>query len=400
MSSGNPAGGLTAEAPREAAPPRFNEKLGICHLLSGDLWAGAEVQVAGLLQALSGRTRLEIVAILLNEGRLAEVLRDSGIEVAVIPETRHGFLEILGQATSYLQSRNIHVVHSHRYKENLLGALLARRCRIPFVVRTEHGRPEPFHGVRMWKHQILQMVDRGLAAWGTDYVVSVSGELKRHLSRYVAPGRIAVIPNALDAERVHSSFSVSEAKLRLSIPEEHPVIGFAGRLVPVKRLDLFLAAAQEIADRVSNCMFVIAGEGSERVRLQQIASASGLADRVLFLGQRSDIYDVLRAFDIFVLSSDHEGLPMVLLEALSTGIAVVARSVGGIPEVIEHGVSGLLLDSADPRLLAGACVQLLENPALRTRLGRAGAARVAAHFAVEPTADQVCHLYESLCVNL
>jgi len=105
----------------------------------------------------------------------------------------------------------------------------------------------------------------------------------------------------------------------------------------------------------------------------------------------------LRAFDIFVLCSDHEGLPMVLLEALYLGIAVVARRVGGIPEVLEDRVSGLLVDSADPRMLAEACLRILKDSELRTRLAEAGCSRMASAFSAEQTADRVSVLYLSLC---
>jgi L-malate glycosyltransferase len=274
---------------------------------------------------------------------------------------------------------------------------VARRCRVPFVVRTQHGGPEPFNGLPYLKQRVLRQVDRLVANYATDRVISVSAELQPRLSKYVNPRRIAVIPNGLDTKNVRSDLTPLQAKRRLNIPASYPVLGYAGRLAPIKRLDIFLEAAQEVARRIPDSKFVMAGDGSERVRLEEMARALGLQHRVLFLGHRDDIYDVLRALDLFVLCSDHEGLPMVLLEALHLGVAVVARRVGGIPEVVEDGVSGSLIHSADPRALADACVLLLEDHNRRTRLTQGGQSRVAERFSAERTAAGVADLYVSLC---
>ncbi|MGH9447951.1 MAG: glycosyltransferase, partial [Terriglobia bacterium] len=323
----------------------------VCHLVSGDLWAGAEAQVAALLRGLSCKQAFQLSAILLNEGRLAEEIRHCGIPVEVIPESQRSFPGLVKEAAKFLRARRIRILHSHRYKENLLAALLARLCRIPAVVRTEHGAPEPFGGLKALKHGFLQQTDRLVARYATDAVISVSAELQSHLARYVGAEKIALIPNGLDLSAVGSSLSPAEAKRRLNIPAASLVLGYAGRLAPIKRLDTFVAAAKEIASRIPETTFVIAGDGSEKERLQHAVVNAGVEDRFIFLGHRDDIYDVLRAFDIFVLCSGHEGLPIVLLEALHLGVPVVARRVGGIPEVVQHAVSGLLVDSADPRAL-------------------------------------------------
>ena len=127
-----------------------------------------------------------------------------------------------------------------------------------------------------------------------------------------------------------------------------------------------------------------------------MAQSLGISECVLFLGHRDDIYDVLRAFDLLVLSSDHEGLPMVLLEAQCLGIVVVARAVGGIPDVIQDGVNGLLVDSNDPRSLAQACLRALSDRARSERLAEAGVLSVTNNFAAATTAQQVARLYSSL----
>ena len=395
MSPGTPR--VVSRNPSRLPISEAEHSIAVCHVASGDLWAGAEAQAASLLRALARRENLSLMAILLNEGRLAQEMRACGIEVKVIPESTTGILATLWEATRYLRGRRIHILHSHRYKENVLAALLAWTCRVPFVVRTQHGLPEPFGGARGWKQKLVQRLDRFVARFATDRVISVSSELRGHLSRYVDPRKVVVINNGLDTERVSSSLSSSEAKQRLGIPAFCRTLGYAGRFEPVKRLDLFLAAAKLIAGQIPNVRFILVGTGSEEARLREIARAQGLENSVMFLGHRNDIYDVLRAMEVFVLCSDHEGLPMVLLEALHLGVPVVGRRVGGLPEVIEDGADGLLLGSAGPADLAHACLSILENEPLREQMARAGTEVVAGHFSVAQTAEKVARLYSSLC---
>ena len=376
--------------------PVSAEKIEVCHVASGDRWAGAEVQLATLLKALVHRKDLILSAIFLNEGRLAEEARRCGIEVRVIPEAEHTFFQILSEATRFLSGRNVRILHSHRYKENVLAALLARRCRVPFLVRSQHGAPEPFASWRHYKQGLIQSLDRLVARYCTDCVVSVSGELRTQLTLYLPARKVVTIYNGIDPEKVHSPLSVSEAKQRLGIREECWVVGTVGRLDPVKRVDIFLAAAQQIVASQPSARFVIAGEGQEELRLRELARSLRLQDQVLFLGHREDIYDVLRALDIFVLCSDHEGLPMALLEALYLGVLVVARPVGGIPEVIQDGVNAVLVDSADPFALAKECLHILADDDRRKRMAQAGIRLIAEKFAVEQTAAEVAQLYRSL----
>jgi glycosyltransferase involved in cell wall biosynthesis len=267
---------------------------------------------------------------------------------------------------------------------------------IPHVVRTQHGLPEPQTGMRRLKQGLILSADRLVARRATDRVISVSSEMSRQLALRIDPRRIVTIPNGVDLEVVQSRFTAREAKERLGIPAESPVIGTAGRLEPVKRLDIFLRAAAAIRGERPITRFVIAGEGREAAHLKALAESLGIAEDVRFLGHRDDIYDVLPAFDLLVLSSDHEGLPMILLEAQCLGLVVVARSVGGIPDVIQDGVNGLLVDSNDPRSLAQACLRALSDRALSERLAEAGARLVASNFAASATARQVAQLYSTL----
>lgn len=376
--------------------PVTARRIAVCHVASGDRWAGAESQLAGLLTALQRVDDLSVSAIFLNEGRLAAEARQAGVEVCVFPEAEWSFLKICSEASRFVRSKRIQVLHSHRYKENLIAALVARRCHVPVHVSSSHGAPEPFAGSKHYKQRGIQLLDGLMARYSTDLVVSVSEDLRRQLIRHIPFAKVVTVYNGIDERQVFSALTVAEAKRRLGIPPDYGVVGTVGRLDPVKRLDIFLAAAQEIVISEANTKFVIAGEGDEEQTLRRLTHDLQLDDQVLFLGHRDDVFDVLRAMDVLVFCSDHEGLPMALLEALYLGVPVVARPVGGIAEVIQNGVSGVFVNSSDPRALAKECVNVLRDADGRKRMAEAGIRLVSAKFTAGNSAAEVARLYRLL----
>ncbi len=393
MSVGSP---LIAARPDPGPASSPRERVAVCHVASGDRWAGAEVQVATLLRALAQRGDVALSAILLNQGRLADELRTAGIAVVVLPENQMGFLAILDRAAEWLRRNPVQVLHSHRYKENLLAAALSRRCKVSVLVRSQHGLPEPFTGWKKLKQRCLQFADRQLARWATQAVIGVSEELVEQLRRRGSSNNLVLVRNGIAVDSVQSALTLTQAKVRLGLPADAPVVGYAGRLEPIKRLDIFLETAHRISSQVPAARFLLAGEGSQLDPLRKLARNLAFEDRVMFTGHRDDLYDVLRAMDTFLLTSDHEGLPTVLLEAQCLGVPVVGRRVGGVGEVIRHDATGVLVDSSAPADLAAACVRLLSDSGLRDRLAAAGREAVRS-FDIQTSAAQVARLYFSLC---
>jgi glycosyltransferase involved in cell wall biosynthesis len=256
--------------------------------------------------------------------------------------------------------------------------------------------PEPFSGWKHLKLSCLEFSDRLVARWATDAVIGVSQELAQQLRQRTGSNKVILIRNGIALDRVHSALSAAQAKTRLGLPADALVVGNAGRLEPIKRLDLFLEAARLISAQFPKARFLLAGEGREAEHLRDLARALGLEDRVLLTGHRDDVHDVLRAMDVFLLTSDHEGLPMVLLEAQCLGVPVVARRVGGVAEVLRHDATGLLVDSAQPGELAAACVKLLTDPGARSRMADAGREAVR-QFDIQKSAAEVAQLYFARC---
>lgn len=368
----------------------------VCHILSGDRWAGLEVQAVTQITALARRDDVRVSAIVLNPGRVAEEIRSSGTEVVLVPEKENSFTRILWKATRELSGAGVDVLHAHRYKENFLSALLARRCRIPHLVRTQHGRPEKYFGMDWAKSVVAHSVDRLASRYAADCVIGVSGELRTYLETYLPARKIAIVANGLNLEQVVSGLTPVEAKTRLGIPARSPVIGNVGRIDAIKRPDLFVETSREILASLPEAHFVMAGEGKLLEATRRQIESLGLGARIHLLGPRSDPFDVLRALDLMLIASDQEGLPMVLLEAMALRVPVVSRRVGGIPEVIQHEVHGVLVNGDTPQALAQACVQALADSTRLAAMRNAAYSRVSREYSAESNAGAIVAVYRSL----
>ena len=373
-----------------------HEKIRVCHVASGDLWAGAEVQVYNLVSALHKVPTIDVSVVLLNSGRLADELVARGVEVKVIEESRNRFPAILRQADQWLAERAVDILHSHRFKENILSAMLKRRERARYLIQTVHGLPEPERGINKVKALIYGMVARRSTRRYADRVVAVSNDIGRVLNAMLDESRVIVVRNSVDIPAGVGSGERERIRSECHIAPEHLLIGTAGRFKPVKAYDHFLQAARIVADQLPNARFLIAGDGPLRQELEELAKHLGLADRVVFTGYRNDILAILASLDLFVMSSRHEGIPVVLLEAMALSKPVVVTAVGGMVEVIESEKSGLLVEAGNPRELARACLRLLENPELRRRIAEEGARRVKTEFTRDQQCRRVVALYEQL----
>lgn len=376
---------------RERHEGHSSPAISVCHVISGGIWGGAEAYVSALLGALSDRPELTLSAILLKEGRLAQTLRSLAVDVKVIGAERHVSIASLFEATIFIRERQVQILHSHRYKENLISALLARRCNIPVLIRTEHGR----YDSSSLKRRVVLAIDRLVGRYAADRIISVSLDLTRYL-RHFEERKLIVIRNGIDVEQVRSHYNRATARAQLGFPEQAVIVGAASRLVRVKRLDLFLLTAMHIARAVPEARFVIAGSGPEEGNLRQLAAGTDLRGRIAFLGARDDIHDVLRALDLLVMTSDYEGIPMVLLEAMALEVPIVARPVGGIPEIIQDGVTGALVCSSDAGAIAEACICILKNRALADTLGKAARQSVMVNHSAQKNAEEILQLYRSL----
>lgn len=365
--------------------------LSVVHILSGDLWAGAEVMVYNLLNKLKSSSDLKIIAIVLNEGILTNKLKEAGIETYIIPETTHSLPVIFIKAYKLLKGKRIDIVHSHRYKENLLALLLVKATGVERLVTTLHGLPETLsHGVDGrqsvgWTTKINYFF---LKYFFTSVVV-VSNEIKEILAKkYCFRGnKVNVIYNGIPIP------SVSQPRNHSTNSTFH--IGTVGRMVPVKDFELFLEVAAEVKSRVKNVRFSILGDGPRRESLIQKSKNLNIEDSVEFLSSRPDPFSYYQSLDLYLNTSLHEGIPLSILEAMACRKPVVAPKVGGIPEIIIDEKSGLLVERNNLKEFADSCVRLMEESDLRTNIANNAIKRITSHFCVSTMAASYIGLYEN-----
>jgi len=267
--------------------------------------------------------------------------------------------------------------------------LASRLIRVPIVLGTIHtAGPHP---------QRTPLAK--LFAWTVDHlldaVILVSQYCRTPVlrDRHLAPTKLTVIHNGVDLPPPRREPPGSGP--RTAGRERRTVIGSAGQLIPHKSYDTLLKAAQLLTQR-HDVHVTVFGEGPDRERLEKLARELDLSERIQLPGWQEDIYSALRLLDVFVLPSINESAGLVLLEAMACELPVVATRVGGIPEYVADGETGLLIPPRDPGALAQAIASLILDPAKRAAFGRAGRQRVEAHFTAERMMAQTARLYRRL----
>ena len=349
-----------------------DQAISVCHVAVGDLWAGAEVQLKVLLSKLVCRAEVNLSVILFNEGRLEKEISSLGIPVKVFPENRWGSGKIFLELVREFKKSNVRIIHTHKYKDTILAAPAAKLCGIPHVVRTAHGLREPFEGLQDFKMSCYEAIERTVHRSCVDFIIGVSSQIE---AKYKAQGqvsRVACIRNGIDLEGKSVQINRWLIRKDLGIDPETCLIGTLGRLTPVKGIPYVLQAAKILLRRGTNVKVLIVGEGSIRQDLLLQTHDLGISANVVFLGHREDTDVLLQALDIFVLPSLSEGIPMALLEAMAASRPIVASRVGGIPEIIEDGVDGYLVEPMDVDNLAERCRQLIESPDVARKMGEQG----------------------------
>ncbi len=372
------------------------KKINVCHLASGDLWAGAEVQLATLIAGLRNFPDVRLTVILLNSGILADRLEECGIPVRIFEERSHNAVRLLFQIRRILSEERFDILHTHRYKENILGGLAGAMVGVPHQIRTVHGMREPFVGFKSVKSRVYRMLDMLVARSRIKMSIAVSCDIERQLSARYGADRVVMIHNGIDCERLRLTTSPAIVRQRLGVDVTHKLIGSVGRLTPVKGYRYLLGAFWRIAERDSLARLVLVGDGPEQQRLESLAREYGIDRKVIFYGFTPDAGEILAALDVFVLSSLHEGISISLLESLAMGIPSVVTAVGGNPEVVRHNETGLLVPPLDEPALAEAIVTLLDNPGRVAAMRDAGKKLIEREFSMDAMATHVHTLYRRL----
>jgi len=212
----------------------------------------------------------------------------------------------------------------------------------------------------------------------------------------IAKGKICLIENGVNLEMFTTNSSSQAIKESLGIKKEALVVGTIGALTREKGHQYLLRAALKVIRIYPEAIFLLVGDGIERPGLEKTASSLGIKDSVIFAGMRKDVPEILSILNVFVLPSLNEGLPMALLEAQAAQIPVVATSVGAIPDVLENGVTGMLIPPKDPQAIAEAIIMILSDKKLASGIAQKGFERVRDNFSSEKMASKYLSIYREL----
>jgi glycosyltransferase involved in cell wall biosynthesis len=318
--------------------------------------------------------------------------RALGIDYVEVDERHSLDVAVWPKLTGLVRQRGIDIVHAHEYKTDLLALLLARRTGV-VPLATAHG----WTGQSAREQHVYYPADKWLL---TRYpkVVAVSSEIKDTLIRAGARAdRVTVILNSIDPETFRRSSARREAvRAELGFGPSDVVIGAVGRLERQKRFDVLLEAFARIAVRDPAARLVVVGDGSLRADLEVHVARLALTGACRILGHRNDIADLHNAFDLFVQSSEYEGTPNAVLEAMAMETPIVATDVGGTRELAEHDVHALIVPRPDPGLLADAIERALADPDGRRARAAAARRRVETELSFETRTRRLEGIYREL----
>jgi glycosyltransferase involved in cell wall biosynthesis len=357
---------------------------------------GTENQFMTLGRRLD-RSRFDLeFACLRRWGGFIDELVERGIPLSEyrIPTFR-SFTALAQQArlARHIARRNVQIVHAYNFYGNVF-AIPPARIAAPVVIAS-------IRDCAPYLTSMQKRVQRYACQFADCVLVNADAVKDWLIGEGYDPSKIVVIRNGVDLSRFSAGPQPDRVRHELGIPEGTPLVAVVSRLTELKGLEQFLEAAAALKPRYPTTRFLIVGETAPNnreylPRLQQLADRLGVADRVIFTGLRSDVPVLLSSVDVSVMPSLNEALSNVLLESMAAGAPTVATRVGGTPEALVDGVSGLLVPPGDSAALARAIARILDDPALGSRLGAGAQALIADRFSV----DRMVSATESLYVDL
>lgn len=362
--------------------------LSILQLCNPTAFGGLERVVQGLSLGLAARGHRVTVAGVHVPGAdrraFFEPLAAGGVATRPVVIGARDYLGERREVARLLDELRVDVVQAHGYRADIVHRGSAAARQIGFI-STMHGTGDLTGLTAVYDWLQERLLHR------SDAVIAVSTPIAARLQRRVSADRLHVVPNAWVPLR--PPLPRAEARARIGLPADVPVIGWVGRLAPVKGPDLLLQALAGLSDRP--WLACIVGEGPERLALEALAATLGLQERVRFVGALPEAGHLSAAYDVFALSSRSEGTPIALLEAMAARTAVVAFGVGGVPSVLNDTTEGWLCPPGDLAAMTAAFEHALHAPAERARRAAAAADRLEREFGVEPWLDRHERIYRA-----
>lgn len=361
----------------------------ILHVISSGGMYGAEAVILNLSRALNERSHQSILGVFSNSSQpnlqLHERAIKEGIETHLIPCNGQVDRAVPSRIRELIREIGADVVHAHGYKADVYAYVAMKKTATP-LVSTSHGWIDSDVTVRLYG-ALDRFLLRSYAG-----IVAVSDEVKGRLLRSgVQAGRIRLIRNGVDLR----PFEEARRSRVYQERDDHPLcVGLVGRLSYEKGVDLFLRAAARVVPEFPQTKFAVVGDGPEKATLEALIDQLNLRENVALPGRTDDVPFFYASIDVLVLSSRQEGLPIALLEGMASGLPIVASRIGFIPNIIRDGVTGVTVMPEDVKELAEAIKQMLRDPSLRERMGRAARNLVAEEYSAERMTTEYVALYE------
>jgi glycosyltransferase involved in cell wall biosynthesis len=372
------------------------ERINLLQVVNGLAIGGAEKKLLELVKHLDKKRYSIIVCSIGQGGPLQKDFEVLDIDVVVCHKRNKFDLSLINKVAHLIRECEIDIVQTTLLLADIVGAFAARWSgRRPPVVSWEtvsHGENDILRTKRrhVWAYKAaMKRVDR---------IVAVSQEIQYSLieRRHIAPEKIELIPYGVDLRKYTRRNGTFDKRGELKIGGDRVVIGTVARVEPYKGVAYLQQAAVQLVRQHPKIDFLFVGDGSLRKELESEVRALGLAHRIRFLGFRNDVHEIMNVFDIFVLPSLSEGLPNVILEAMASCKPVIASAVGGIPEAIVEGETGLLVPPGDSEAIVAAIKKLLGHNAIALRMGEAGRRRVEQFFSLQREVASFDRLYQKL----
>jgi glycosyltransferase involved in cell wall biosynthesis len=362
-----------------------DRKFTILHTEWSEGWGGQEIRI--LLEMRAHRRQGHGVYLLCPpRTKLADEAGGIGIEVIPYKIRSPWEPKSILRIKNLIRDLKIDVLHTHSSVDSWAGGLAGRWARVPVLVRTRHISVRVR---RPWLNRIYYLPDA---------IITTGEHIRRELlqTHKIPAERIVSIPTGADLGRFHPGPPDLELKKRMGLPIDSPVITLVAVLRAQKRHELVIAAAAEVIKVFPQARFLFVGDGPGRNRVEQEIKKAQLEAQILMTGYREDIPAILSFTDLGIISSVAEGIPQFLFQIMAMGKPVIATEVGGIPEIVTSGVTGVLIPPEDPAALVKAIVQALGDPGSARRLGAEGRRLVEQGYTVEKMAEKVYKVYQQV----
>ncbi len=366
----------------------------VLHLISGGDTGGAKTHVFALLDALSKMTDVKIACLI--PGVFYQQIKERAVKSVLVEQKNRFDLSVVDKLVDIIQKEGFSILHAHGARANFVAKYLKKRIKIPVVTTVHSDYRMDFDGF------YRKIVYTGLnvrALKKMDYYIGVSSNFRDMLiDRGFRPNRVFTVYNGMDysTEPTYMGKEEFAKHIGISYEADKTYIGLIGRHDRVKGHDIFIRAAGLAAEKNPNLRFIIAGDGDGRDALVRLAAEVGIQDKLYFAGFVENIYSFINFIDINTLSSRSESFPYVLLEGARLKKPTISAAVGGIPDLIEDGGTGLLFPAEDYTAFAEKMLAMAEDEPWRTKMGEALYEKATTHFSNTSLAKSHMEIYRAI----